>query len=81
MPPRSIVAVVLLVAVVSPVWSTGKTTIDPNTAERVETPSPEPLWATDKRLDAKITYEAGNARLHKIVADLGKDEWSHDLLR
>jgi len=72
MPPRSIVAVVLLVAVVSPVWSIGKTTIDPNTAERVETPSPEPLWATDKRLDAKITYEAGNARLYKVVADLAR---------
>ncbi|MCX6345543.1 MAG: hypothetical protein NT018_10815 [Armatimonadetes bacterium] len=64
-----------------------KITADPNATPKVEIPSAEPLWKTDKRLDQKIEYDAGGTRLYKVIRELaeksgltiscgsGSDDW------
>jgi len=61
-----------LVSVTAAALAVGRVTVDPNTVARVERAASPPLWETDKRLDAKIEYDAGNARLHKVIEDLAK---------
>ena len=52
------------------VHATGRTTVDPNTIKKPG--QAVPAEVKDKRLDQKIEYDAGNARLHKVIDDLAK---------
>jgi len=59
-----------LISMTTTALAIGKTTVDPSSVKKVEAPGPVGL--DDKRLDQRITYETGNARLHDVVAYLAK---------
>ena len=49
----------------------GKTTVDPNTVTKV-IKAAAPVGAADKRLDAKITYDAAGVRLHEVISEIAR---------
>jgi len=65
-----IAAALLLTATTGRVHAAGRTTVDPNTIKKLG--QAVPAEVKDKRLDQKIEYDAGNARLHKVIDDLAK---------
>jgi len=65
-----ITAALLLMATTGRVYAAGRTTVDPNTIKKPG--QAVPAAVKDKRLDQKIEYDAGNARLHKVIDDLAK---------